>query len=750
MEDDRAFVPGVIREIQLKNFMTYQNCTLKPGKEFNVILGPNGSGKSSIVSAIVIGLGGDISTLRRQKHLGDLVNNQINDDENQDAEIKIKLLKTSNSFYEIGCRISRSSVVTYKVDGKCKDKKDVAKLANSLQIQTENMCQFLPQDRVREFPEMKPDQIFQNSLRAVGDLKMLELNKEAEALENQRKHFEQTIETKTASITTTNREYSLKKQFIEDIERRKELEERIKILEMLKLDLEANSCKMNCVNAVSQSKLKNEEIKKAEVEEKRLNEAMREYHKEKEQRSEDIARNRKNLNELQIKMKTPRVEVVKETINDLHKRFKYIEGEMNASTSKRKELENELAKLRDEYRQIDGDKLEAEKMDYNQKRNEMEHKIEVIKSDLKHCNDEYDTAYRREQNSLKRLQKAQCDLKSDEIKRYKRLESKNVDASKGVDWLRHNRLKFREPQKIYEPIMTVIRLKEQYLEYAVQLETIIGTNELEAFVCENNDDANLLMRELRKTFYKINVVHSTSEGNQEFPRPEWARKRSIKTPYIFLDEIIDAESCPKAVMFHLKKKKKIHEIPIFEKETDNLSDFCDKYFVGKRLFTFSRSRYSKEKLEKCDNLENSVSQYLNFNDDGSDENNLQEIKATWESNRKLAEEQNTKSQTYMKNLEECKGNLDMVKEKLASIKSETKRKDKLSWSIEEKTSILKGISEGNLQADLNKCSMKMQEEVKILPQAQKELLTMLQVIIIFNLYLHIIHKKPRLIHDDLR
>ena len=53
--DDREHVPGVIEEIRLKNFMTYHDCTLRPGKEFNVILGPNGSGKSSIVTAIVIG-----------------------------------------------------------------------------------------------------------------------------------------------------------------------------------------------------------------------------------------------------------------------------------------------------------------------------------------------------------------------------------------------------------------------------------------------------------------------------------------------------------------------------------------------------------------------------------------------------------------------------------------------------------------------------------------------------------------------
>ena len=721
-------IPGVIKEITLKNFMTYQNCTLRPGREFNVILGPNGSGKSSIVSAIVVGLGGDISTLRRQKHLGDLVNNQIAEqDDNPDAEIKIKLFKTHDSFYEIHCRISRESVISYKVDGKGKDRKDVAKLANSLQIQTDNMCQFLPQDRVREFPEMKPEQIFQNSLKAVGDLKMLELNKEAEALEAQRRQFEQTIETKNASITTTNRQYNMKKNLIEDMEKRKELEDRINVLEILKLDIEANNSRETCSNAAVQSKSKVAEMKKAEEEEKRLNASMKDYHHEKHERTEDIGKNRKKLNELQFQIKSPKVDTVREQINDLEKKYKNIKREMSQSTSKRKELENELTNLHDELKKIDGEKLEQEKLQFTEEHSKVEYEKELITSDLKHCKDEYETALRREQNSLNRLRNTQSDMKSDELKKYKRLENRNADAKRGVDWLKGNRMKFKEPNKIYEPITTVLKIKEQYLEYAVQLENIIGPNELEAFVCENNEDANLLMRELRKTLYKINVVHSRADDNQSFSRPEWHKRSQIQIKYIFLDQIIDTESCPNAVLLHLKKKKKIHLIPIFEREIDDLPKYCDKYFVGKRLFTFSGSRYSKEKLEKCDNLENSVSQYLNVADDGSEENKLQEIKATWENNKKIASDHEKKKEEKELNLQQCNSTLEIITSKMDRIKMAIKRKEKLCWSIEEKNSLLRSITGGNLSADLKNCAKSIHDEIVKLPECQKELLTMIQV-----------------------
>ena len=45
------------------------------------------------------------------------------------------------------------------------DQKEIQTLAKTCHIQTNNLCQFLPQDVVREFPEMKPQQVFHNTLK---------------------------------------------------------------------------------------------------------------------------------------------------------------------------------------------------------------------------------------------------------------------------------------------------------------------------------------------------------------------------------------------------------------------------------------------------------------------------------------------------------------------------------------------------------------------------------------------------------
>ena len=84
-----SMAEGTIGQIALKNFMTFGEVTFLPGPGVNVVLGPNGSGKSTLVTAINIGLGGDLKSLGRQRNIGDLVNNAVG--ANAEASIRIKL-----------------------------------------------------------------------------------------------------------------------------------------------------------------------------------------------------------------------------------------------------------------------------------------------------------------------------------------------------------------------------------------------------------------------------------------------------------------------------------------------------------------------------------------------------------------------------------------------------------------------------------------------------------------------------------
>ena len=179
--------------------MSYSYAEFEPGTKFNVILGtkysskpfdrtelqnrktvsgPNGSGKSTIVTDITIGLGGDLKTMKRQKELKDLVNKGVGLDEK--AEIFIRLHqgelddKGKPVYIDIRAKISKTSrTPEFTIGGRRVDQKEVQVLAKRLKIQTDNMCQFLPQDVVREFPNMSPEAVFEHTLRAAGNTDML-------------------------------------------------------------------------------------------------------------------------------------------------------------------------------------------------------------------------------------------------------------------------------------------------------------------------------------------------------------------------------------------------------------------------------------------------------------------------------------------------------------------------------------------------------------------------------------------------
>jgi chromosome segregation ATPase len=60
------------------------------------------------------------------------------------------------------------------LDGLKVGQKVVEKLAKELNIQTENLCQFLPQDKVHEFSRMNPKELLCKTIEAVGETQLRE------------------------------------------------------------------------------------------------------------------------------------------------------------------------------------------------------------------------------------------------------------------------------------------------------------------------------------------------------------------------------------------------------------------------------------------------------------------------------------------------------------------------------------------------------------------------------------------------
>ncbi|TBU28691.1 P-loop containing nucleoside triphosphate hydrolase protein, partial [Dichomitus squalens] len=160
------FVPGSIVRIQLRNFLTYDWVEFRPGPYLNMIFGPNGTGKSSIACAICLGLNFPPSLLNRAQDLKSFVKN---DKQDGHIEIELKGAKGKPNLVIRRNLFSNSKSAPFMLNGRSSSGKDINAKMAELNVQVNNLCAFLPQDRVAEFARMTPQQLLRETQRAAGN-----------------------------------------------------------------------------------------------------------------------------------------------------------------------------------------------------------------------------------------------------------------------------------------------------------------------------------------------------------------------------------------------------------------------------------------------------------------------------------------------------------------------------------------------------------------------------------------------------
>lgn len=152
----------------------------------------------------------------------------------QEATIEIELAKDGKQFKKnvvIRCTIKREGNKSFfTVDGRPSSKKAVVELARSLSIQIDNLCQFLPQDKVVEFAAMSPVELLRSTQRAVATQEMIDIHEELKDYGKKRR--EVLAKSQAEADTLANLEGRQRLQEA-DVERMREREQTVKRVEML-------------------------------------------------------------------------------------------------------------------------------------------------------------------------------------------------------------------------------------------------------------------------------------------------------------------------------------------------------------------------------------------------------------------------------------------------------------------------------------------------------------------------------------
>ncbi|XP_017884045.1 structural maintenance of chromosomes protein 5 [Ceratina calcarata] len=578
---------GMITHIYLENFVTYSKVSVKPGRYLNVIIGPNGTGKSTIVCAIVLGLGGKPSTIGRATQIGHYVKYGC-----QEATIEIHLKNKKQNDNIIRRVFNKQGKSSWFLNKKPSNIKEIQELTTSLDIQVDNLCQFLPQDKVQDFSKMNPQELLENTERSVGDPVILEHHKRLIQSRVDHKELEKHIEVKKKALETQTQVYESLKETVDSIKEKKLIKKKITALKQKKAWIlyeqkrkELLKLKKKKVAATSELKRMEEEIKPFEDVIEKL--------KSKVELLKSSVSNHNN------KLKTETAKLAN-MINDIadcdsaiidrenvcKKRIQMEETrdrDIKVAEQSKSKLDNDLLLMLEETGSEES--LAA-------KQQEILSKIEDKNGTITMLTKKMTMLKRQEQRTDFEIEAQQSEQQrlSVEAKRLKLLREKSSDTYRAVHWLRENRDKFCST--IHEPILLNLNVKDA--KYAKYLENVLPYRDLIAFVCEDKRDMNNLLNYLRTgQNLQVNVVYSD-------PTKHVSTEPNIPLRHIvqfgFTHYLVSLIEAPSTILKYLVNMYNLSNIPIgtaqVDDNTENIPTSLHLYFSQSNVYSVKTSKYT--------------------------------------------------------------------------------------------------------------------------------------------------------------
>lgn len=154
-ERNKSESKGIIKEIIVENFMSYEYARIPFRPGINIVCGPNGSGKSSILLALAVALGQTYT--ERSKRLSDLIRRgkdlariTVAFDNAPDGG-KRPIVSSRSDDFILSRYLKRDGTYWYEVGFHSASKAEVLRILSRLNINPDNMLIIMHQNMIEEF-----------------------------------------------------------------------------------------------------------------------------------------------------------------------------------------------------------------------------------------------------------------------------------------------------------------------------------------------------------------------------------------------------------------------------------------------------------------------------------------------------------------------------------------------------------------------------------------------------------------------
>ena len=586
--------PGSLVRVTMTNFVTYEKAEFVLGPNLNMIIGPNGTGKSTLVCAICLGLGWETKHLGRAKDISEFVKHGA-----KKATIEIELAKdpkrqTSNPV--IRTKILReNNKVEYYINDKKENKKKVMDLARSFSIQVDNLCQFLPQDRVVEFAALSPVELLAQTQRAAAPEQMTEWHQQLKEMRKDQKMNEDSKGRLADDLGRLENRQRMQQGDVERLRERTELQERLEAYRKFKPFPAYKVAKQNHTDA----KLRKKE---AEKELKRLNDDMRPRLVAVEEKTQYVA-----VTDKTVQQRQRLVERVEGTTSELYQQLESkaaqleeIDGELQAGNTSIRQTKQKIPELNRAVTSIKSAmEHPPEAVDtaaFNEQIREKTREMRDLDEKLRESRDQIETLNMQGRQRLTVIKNTEHEMEvlqsqAGQQTNKLRVNSRNGHAAVAWEWIQKNKDRFKG--KIFGPPILECSVKDTRLAAAV--ETTISQSELMAFSVTCKEDFTLLQKELYTNLklVDINIRSAPPVALSSFKPPCSPQQMAS---YGLEGWILDLLEGPDEVLAMLCDNRNIHataftsrDVPANQHENLSQSPICS-WVTSTQSFQVTRRR----------------------------------------------------------------------------------------------------------------------------------------------------------------
>lgn len=596
LEETKDHQPGSIVRVKLTNFVTYTNAEFFPGPNLNMVIGPNGTGKSTLVCAICLGLGWPPIHLGRAKDVNEFVKHGT---KKASIEIELKADPKRHSHNPIVTTIifkdggkSAESKTQFLIDGKKSTKKAVMDLARSFSIQVDNLCQFLPQDRVVEFAALSSVALLVETQRAAAPEQMSIWHEELKTMRKQEKEW--LAEQQGGMDQLKNLEDRQRSQEV-DVERmrkRTDLQLKLANLQKMKPFAEYHAAK----NAHTEAKeRKNAAKKEFRLLERRMEPRLQAVTEKTQYQNhlEGYLLHRKKLLERCEKEADNKLKKINETQAKIENCEKEIKAERDGGAQAKSDVGkyiNEIRRIKtimkDPPPAFDSTAMNAE---IKEKRQQMRAAFDSVGEAETAINSLLEQGRQRKEmrNNQQRIQES---LLSQAGRQANKLESVAKHTSQAWEWIQANRASFDSP--VYGPPMIECSLRDA--RHADAVEAVIGQSELLAITVTSDRDFQMLNKQLTKVMKLTQVyIRAVHHPLSYFP-PAFSKDDLERLGFESL--VLDLIDGPDDVLAMLCDNKNIHQAVFSSRDIPNSRfDALENSSIGtavssRQIFTITRRR----------------------------------------------------------------------------------------------------------------------------------------------------------------